>query len=281
MDCKKMNEFSGDMNKIIDEFFAEMLRIGRSKNTIDGYAVDIRQFTRFCGAKLRKDNYAALVKGFLAAQAEQAPRTIRRKKAALKSLADYACIPFCDFKPPRIPKRLPKALRQHETEKLFAGLRRDRKSANYYRDLAIFELLYCGIRNTELRSLTNDSFAFEAKQIKVVAKGNKEVVYNLSEAAMLAVKEYLKRSKKKKTLFGFSRQALVDIVAKRSEKYIGKRITPHILRHSMAMDMLIAGADIRIVQKMLNHSSITTTMVYTEAHDDTVAKAFQACHPHS
>ena len=172
-------------------------------------------------------------------------------------------------------------MRHHETEKLFIGLRKDKRSANYHRDLAVFELLYCGVRNTELGSLARSSFDFEAKRVKVVAKGDKEVVYNISDAAVTATKEYFRRLRKTEYPFGITKKALIEMVAKRSERYIGKRITPHILRHSIAMDMLVAGADIRMVQKMLNHSSIRTTMIYTEAHDDVVADAFQACHPHN
>jgi len=269
------------MEKTIAAFFSEMNRLGRSKNTIDGYAVDLRQFTRFCGPKLERESFSGLAKEFLTGLTEQAPRTVRRKRAALKSLANFAGLQFDDVKPPRIPQRLPKALRHHETEKLFIGLRKDKRSANYHRDLAVFELLYCGVRNTELRSLARSSFDFEAKRVKVVAKGDKEVVYNISDAAVTATKEYFRRLRKTEYPFGITKKALIEMVAKRSERYIGKRITPHILRHSMAMDMLIAGADIRMVQKMLNHSSIRTTMIYTEAHDNVVADAFQACHPHN
>lgn len=269
------------VRKTIDNFFAELKRLGRSKNTIDGYAVDIRQFVKFCGAKLNESNFRSLVKDFLTAGTDQAPRTVRRKRAALKSLADFAGLEIGEFKAPAIPKRLPKALRQHETEKLFMMMRKDRKSANYFRDLAIFELLYCGIRNTELRSLTRAGFDYEAKTVKVIAKGNKEVIYHLSDAAIMATKEYTRRLRGKEGLFNITKNALIEMVGKRSLKYIGKRITPHTFRHSMAMHVLIAGADIRLVQKMLNHASISTTMVYTEAHDDVVADAFNTCHPHN
>ena len=76
------------MEKTIAAFFSEMNRLGRSKNTIDGYAVDLRQFTRFCGPKLERESFSGLAKEFLTGLTEQAPRTVRRKRAALKSLAN-------------------------------------------------------------------------------------------------------------------------------------------------------------------------------------------------
>ena len=106
------------------------------------------------------------------------------------------------------------------------------------------------------------------------------MIYYMSDAAILAIKDYSKHTKRQQ-LFDLSRGGLIKVVVNRSQKYLGKRITPHTLRHSMAMHVLLAGADIRLVQKMLNHSSIATTQIYTEAYDDVVANAFQICHPHN
>jgi len=268
------------MEKIIAEFFKEMERIGRSQCTIAGYKNDISQFEKYCGDRLTTETFRLLARDFLAAHSNQSPRTVRRKYAALRSLAKFGNLNFDNIGLPKIPKRLPKSLRQHEIEKLFALLRKDRKSHNYLRDLAIFELLYCGLRNAELRRLTHESFDFPAKIVKVIGKGDKEVIYNLSDAAVDATKEYIER-RRTQQLFNLTGGGLIFMVANRSQRYIGKRITPHTLRHSMAMHVLLAGADIRMVQKMLNHSSIATTQIYTEAYDDVVAKAFNTCHPHN
>ena len=268
------------MKKIIAEFFKEMERIGRSECTITGYKNDISQFEKFCGERLTTETFRLLVREFLAAYSSQSPRTMRRKCAALRSLANFGNLSFENIRLPKIPKRLPKSLRQHEIEKLFVLLRKDRKSAYHLRDLAIFELLYCGLRNAELRRLTRDSFDFAAQIVKVIGKGDKEVIYNLSDAAIEAIKKYFNHIKNQQP-FNLSSGGLIYVIANRSQKYLGKRITPHTLRHSMAMHVLLAGADIRLVQKMLNHSSIATTQIYTEAYDDVVASAFQSCHPHN
>ena len=106
------------------------------------------------------------------------------------------------------------------------------------------------------------------------------MIYNLSDAAIEAIKKYFNHIKNQQP-FNLSSGGLIYVIANRSQKYLGKRITPHTLRHSMAMHVLLAGADIRLVQKMLNHSSIATTQIYTEAYDDVVASAFQSCHPHN
>lgn len=268
------------MKKIIAEFFKEMERIGRSECTVAGYKNDISQFEKFCGERLTTETFRLLVREFLAAYSSQSPRTVRRKCAALRSLANFGNMGFENICLPKIPKRLPKSLRQHEIEKLFGLLRKDRKSPFHLRDLAIFELLYCGLRNAELRRLTRDSFDFAAKIVKVIGKGDKEMIYNLSDAAIEAIKEYIDHTKFQQP-FNLSSGGLIYVIANRSQRYIGKRITPHTLRHSMAMHVLLAGADIRLVQKMLNHSSIATTQIYTEAYDDVVAHAFQSCHPHN
>ena len=268
------------MKTIIGEFFKEMTRIGRSNCTVSGYRSDISQFEKYCCGRLTTRTFRLLVREFLTTQSSQSPRTVRRKYAALRSLAKFGRLDIEDIVLPRIPKRLPKSLRQHEIEKLFALLRKDRKSPNHHRDLAIFELLYCGLRNAELRKLSRESFDYEAKIVKVIGKGDKEVIYNLSDAAIEAIRAYLQH-KKAQQLFNLTGGGLVYLIANRSQKYLGKRITPHTLRHSMAMHVLLAGADIRLVQKMLNHVSIATTQIYTEAYDDVVANAFQACHPHN
>jgi len=268
------------MEKIIAEFFEDMERIGRSQCTVAGYMNDISQFEKYCGKRLTTETFRLLVREFLAAYSNQSPRTVRRKCAALRALAKFGNLGFENICLPKIPKRLPKSLRQHEIEKLFALLRKDRKSPYHLRDLAIFELLYCGLRNAELRRLSRESFDFAAKIVKVIGKGDKEVIYNLSDAAIEAINGYLKQTKGQK-LFTLTSGGLIYLIANRSQKYLGKRITPHTLRHSMAMHVLLAGADIRLVQKMLNHSSIATTQIYTEAYDDVVAHAFQACHPHN
>jgi len=268
------------MEKIIADFFEDMERIGRSQCTIAGYKNDISLFEKFCGERLTIQTFRPLVREFLAAHANQSPRTLRRKCAALRSLANFGKLGFDSIRLPRIPKRLPKSLRQHEIEKLFILLRKDRKSPFHLRDLAIFELLYCGLRNAELRRLSLESFDFAAKIVKVIGKGDKEVIYNLSDAAIEAIKEYLGQRKNQQP-FNLTSGGLIYLIANRSQKYLGKRITPHTLRHSMAMHVLLAGADIRLVQKMLNHSSIATTQIYTEAYDDVVASAFQSCHPHN
>ena len=268
------------MRKIIDSFYLELERLGRSPKTISGYKIDIGQFLKFSGKGLNTDTFGAAVHAFFVSGPKASPCTLKRRYAALKSLARYAKIRVDPIELPKILKRLPKSLRENEIEKLFHLLRKDKKSQRYLRDLAIFELLYCGLRNSELRRLTRESIDYYAQSLRVIGKGNKELVYNLSEAACVATKEYAKHLRGS-LLFDLTSAGLIRIITVRSEKYIGKHVTPHTLRHSMAMHMLIAGTDIRLVQKMLNHSSISTTQVYTEAYDDVVATAFQSFHPHN
>ena len=138
------------------------------------------------------------------------------------------------------------------------------------RDRAILELFFStGLRLAELASLTRESIDFSRDEFSIRGKGEKMRVVFLSERAKKAIQAYLnKRTDVEMLLFPISPRQIERLVRFYATKAgIGKKVTPHILRHSFATDLLSNGADLRSVQAMLGHANITTTQIYTHVTD--------------
>lgn len=182
----------------------------------------------------------------------------------------------------KIPERTVEALDKEEIDRLFAEVDLAKKSGP--RDFAILKTLYStGLRVSELCSLDIEQVDLERQEFMVRGKGSKPRIVFLSDQAKNAIENYLsKRSDNLKPLFinsgkGIAKDDVLDDESRRLSrvsieaivrKYgkragIIKKVTPHILRHSYATNLLLNGADIRSVQELLGHSSITTTQVYT------------------
>lgn len=185
----------------------------------------------------------------------------------------------------KIPDRIVEYLDRDELERLFEAV--DTSKINGVRNRAILELLYStGLRVSELTSLNRDQINLERGEFQVRGKGQKVRIVFLSDRATEWINEYLnmrddnfdplflnhKRSRKKKDgdidikgehrrLTDYTVQEMVRNTAYKAG--IIKKVTPHVLRHSFATELLINGADIRSVQEMLGHASITTTQIYT------------------
>jgi len=161
------------------------------------------------------------------------------------------------------------------------------------RDRAILEVLFStGLRVSELAALSVDDISFERGEISVLGKGKKIRPVFLSESALSAIDQYLQNrgeinsdSKEGEPLFLSNRgerltvRSIERIVSKyASRSGLTKRVTPHTLRHSFATDLLMNGADIRSVQSMLGHSSITTTQIYTHVTDQHLKEIHRKYH---
>jgi integrase/recombinase XerD len=207
--------------------------------------------------------------------------------------------PAANFKPPKISKRLPKALSIDQVMRIvnFAGT--DSISA---RDKAVVELLYStGARVSEIIDLNlNDIDSFSNSEglittVKLRGKGGKERVVPIGSFAVTAVNDYLARSRPtlskvttQKSLFlnqrggRLTRQSAWNIVAKAAQRAgLKDQVTPHSLRHSFATHLLDGGADIRVVQELLGHSSVTTTQIYTLITIDRLRESYSSAHPRS
>ncbi len=203
------------------------------------------------------------------------------------------------IQPPKISKRLPKALSIDQVMRIvnFAGT--DSISA---RDKAVVELLYStGARVSEIIDLNlNDIDSFSNSEglittVKLRGKGGKERVVPIGSFAVTAVNDYLARSRPtlskvttQKSLFlnqrggRLTRQSAWNIVAKAAQRAgLKDQVTPHSLRHSFATHLLDGGADIRVVQELLGHSSVTTTQIYTLITIDRLRESYSSAHPRS
>lgn len=182
----------------------------------------------------------------------------------------------------KIPQRTVEVISREELERIFNAVDHAKKSG--YRDTAILETLYStGLRVSELASLNRDQVDLKRREFMVRGKGRKPRIVFLSKNAAEAIEKYIKfrddnlnplfiNNIKKEILEDEKRRLTTVSIESLVKKYalkagIIKKVTPHTLRHSYATELLMNGADIRSVQEMLGHSSITTTQIYTHVTD--------------
>ncbi len=252
---------------------------------------------------------------------ELAPATVGRKISGLHSFFRFLLRegyisknPFSGIRHPKKGQRLPRLLSVGEAERLIAqpllaaddeagGIRDIRKRAwlEYaaLRDTAILEVLYSsGMRVSELAGMVETDVDFLSGVVKVRGKGKKERMCPLGAPASMALRSVMERGK---TLPGFAggRPAgspvfrncrggslSVRSVERMIKRYLARanldaRISPHALRHSFATHMLDAGADLRSVQELLGHSSLSTTQIYTHVSVERLKKVYDEAHPRS
>ena len=198
--------------------------------------------------------------------------------------------------PPTIPKRLPKALSVAEIESLISAAPLEGMGI---RDRAMLELLYAtGARVSEIISLNvedvrqSEAQSGEITTIRLFGKGRKERIVPMGTFAKKAVEDYLVRLRPtllkgdQKALFlnvrggRISRQSAWNIVLDTAERCgLSGRVSPHALRHSFATHLLDGGADIRVVQELLGHASVSTTQIYTLVTIDKLRESYALAHP--
>jgi len=283
------------LNQIEDFLLYLNAERGLSLNTLEAYERDLKKFTSFLAEK-KIDEFSNVTQehiisflSFLRLQ-NYAETSISRAFIASKVLFRY--LKKMDIVPqnityymdsPKMWQSLPEVLSVEEVEKLL-------DSTNNARDLAILELLYAsGIRVSELCHLkvvdVDDNF------IKVFGKGGKERVVPLGKKALNAIDRYIVEErgdaespylfigKKGKPI---TRTTVWKMVKERAKKAaIQKEISPHTLRHSFATHLLDNGADLRVIQELLGHSSISSTDRYTHISRSHLQSSFDRFHPHS
>ena len=227
-------------------------------------------------------------------------RTQARIISASKTLFDFLVLeetlpanPIELIEGPKIGRKLPDILSVEEISAMIDSI--DLRSSSYHRDTAIFETLYgCGIRVSELINLQCSNLHFNEGFIRVIGKGDKERLVPCGRMMTEAVQRYLKGQRDQQTpergeeniVFlnyrgkRLSRVAIFKLVKKQGALAgIQKSISPHTFRHSFATHLVEAGADLRAVQDMLGHESITTTEVYTHLQRSHIAEELQKFHP--
>ena len=199
---------------------------------------------------------------------------------------------------PPVPAGIPKALAEDEVDLLLQAVTGDDPLAQ--RDRALLELLYgTGIRISEAVGLDLDDLDLEDSTLRVLGKGSKERIVPVGRGARVAVEAYLRDGRlvlrrarsRRLTRDGdaillnarggrLSRQSCWTIVRRAGERVgLDAQLSPHVLRHSCATHMLDHGADLRVVQELLGHASISTTQVYTKVSPERLRAAYDAAHP--
>ena len=200
-------------------------------------------------------------------------------------------------RPPSPPKRLPKAITVEEVEALLAAAGAE-ETPRALRDRALLELLYgCGARISEAVGLDVDELDLLAEgsgTVRLLGKGSKERVVPVGSYARAALSAYLVRGRPALALEGrgspavflnarggrLSRQSAWTVLRATAERAgVRKEISPHTLRHSFATHLLDGGADVRVVQELLGHASVTTTQVYTLVTVDRLREVYATSHP--
>ena len=287
---------------------------GLASNTISAYRLDIEKFFHYLSTNQLSleqvtpehlSSYVAWLRGMENTEFKIGESSIARNIISIRSYFTYLAKehkfnnPSSNFKPPKIGKRLPKALTIDQVMSMLNIAGTDLISS---RDKALVELLYAtGARVSELINLntldisTFDSESGSTTTVKLKGKGGKERVVPIGSFAVAAVNDYFVRSRPsllkvstQKALFlnqrggRLSRQSAWNLVANTAERAgLREQVTPHSMRHSFATHLLDGGADIRVVQELLGHSSVTTTQIYTLITIDHLRESYSNAHPRS
>lgn len=294
----------------VQQFEAGLLaERGVSQNTWEGYSADIAQFAAFSWGRTASPPFAwgevgdATARAFIASFGSAGSRatTVRRKLAALRSFYRFlqkeglaTDNPFSSLRGPRKAKTLPKVLSAGEVESFLAQPAKDRAAGRigervFLRDSAMFETLYStGCRISEITPLKWRDIDFTRGTAIVTGKGSKDRLVILGPKAL----EALARLRDVAAGVGDdavfisvgNRTVTSRLVERRMKRYISEAglpadLSPHKLRHSFATHLLDAGADLRSVQEMLGHSSLSTTQVYTHVSVERLKDAYFSSHP--
>ena len=291
---------------LVDAYIRHLtIERGVAKNTIAAYRRDLRRYLNFLDERqitLIEQIGELTVQDFaenLVSREGLAPTSVARVIAGVRGLHRYWLLenltkldPTASVKPPKAPRKLPKAISIAQVEALLAAAGGEDPIS--VRNRAILELLYAtGARITEIVSLDLDDL-IDPTLLRVLGKGSKERIVPVGRFAQLALQDYLVRTRPMLAALGkgapalflnqrgtrLSRQSAWQIIhdAAESAKLPGE-ISPHTLRHSFATHLLEGGADVRVVQELLGHSSVSTTQIYTLVTVDSLREVYATAHP--
>jgi len=290
--------------EFLKEFIdSNLVEKGNSKNTASAYTGDLKQFLNWSESK--NYNLKAIdenkIEKYLIYLGSRGYKesSISRKTACLKSFFKFLLKE--SYKKNNIMKNisrnnksksLPKSLSDYEVNKIFELIDRS-EDKNKLRNKAIFEILYgCGLRVSELINLDVENVNFEESQIKCTGKGNKQRIVPTNDNCLKSINDYIEfernilKIKESKALFlnnngrRVSRQTIWTSVKDCTKDLnLSIEVTPHTLRHSFATALLKGGANIREVQELMGHSSLSATQIYTFLDNDWIKKEYLNSHP--
>lgn len=283
-----------NISQLISSYLSYLeIERGLSKNTIEAYQNDLFAFFDFLSIQnhdvkleeIKRRDFSSYTKYL--AKKEFSPSSITRKIASIKGFFKYLCTnrdiktnPASSVVSPKMPMRLPKVLSIGEINEILKDGLNDFEAA-------IIELLYsAGIRVSELVDLELKNVDLNQKMIKVFGKGSKERIVPINLKCIKVLKKYLiareltaLKFDSKPYLFlsnngkKITRQSVYKLIRRQGE-LINKKISPHTLRHTFATHLLENGADLRVVQELLGHSSIVTTQLYTHISKKTLREIY-------
>lgn len=304
-----------NIDQFIDDFlFHCQYEKNLSSLTLKAYSIDLKQFCQFIWQNYRIEKIDAIckdvIKDYLKKLYEKnKPKTIKRKIASVKAFMGY--LEFDDviivnpFRKIRLSiregKQLPKTIEIKKIKKIFSYLYLLKQKNNFpgkysynslIRDIAVIELLFAsGMRVSELSNLKTYNINISKGFVKIKGKGNKEriipIPHNETIEALQLYRDLFSEKIEKEGYFFINRldQKLSDqsirlMINKHTKKLnFDQHITPHMFRHSVATLLLENGVDIRYIQNILGHSTITTTQIYAQVNDSANRKILKLRHP--
>ncbi|TDL31665.1 site-specific tyrosine recombinase XerD [Arthrobacter nitrophenolicus] len=304
------------MSRAITDYLQHMgVERGLAANTLAAYRRDLARYARFleaAGCRAPEDITRQHVTGYVRALSDGSDggsalgvRSAARTVVAVRGLHKFWALegytpadPASDVHPPMAGKRLPKAISVDEVTRILESAGTD--TATGLRDRALLEFLYStGARISEAVGLDVDDISLAGLEtgpavVRLFGKGSKERLVPLGSYGARALDAYLVRGRPLLAAKGkgtpalflnarggrISRQSAWTILKAAADKAnITKDVSPHTLRHSFATHLLEGGADVRVVQELLGHASVTTTQVYTLVTADTLREIYAAAHP--
>ena len=290
---------------VLDAFCDSLwLEDGLARNTLDSYRRDLAQFALWlerAEGKRLTDAGQADIQRYLAhrfarkARATSAARLLSSLKRFFRYCVRAGTVrvdPTIKIDAPALPQSLPKSLTEDDVESLLRAPEADGHLG--LRDRAMLEVLYAtGLRVSELVTLTTAQVSFDMGVVRVMGKGSKERVVPLGEEALACLARYVRVARP--ALLGaaasddlfvtsrgkaMTRQGFWQLVKRYAARAaLGKRVSPHTLRHAFATHLLNHGADLRVVQLLLGHSDISTTQIYTHVARERLKQLHAKHHP--
>lgn len=298
------------MHSAVDGFLRS-LRIERNASplTLKSYAEDFNSFFDYLQDRVGRvpepsETDISMLRGYVAYlhECQYAKTTIARRLASLRSFFRYCAReklvnsnPAKALRTPRTGRKLPSFLTTQQTVTLIEAPPSDEPSG--LRDRAMLETMYsAGLRVAELVGLNLSDWDRDANVLRVRGKGRKERIAPVGRHASAALHEWLAvrevsddaRPEEREAIFlnRFGKRLTTRSVGRMLEKYVkanglDSKISPHSMRHTFATHMLDGGADLRSVQELLGHKSLTTTQIYTHVSTQRMRETYDSAHPHA